>query len=72
MNATTILLLATVVMVSGCQDSGHEETEHHEHDQAPPVELPAAGTPDNLLVIDRGDASRPADYHRTRRSPHGQ
>ena len=52
MNATTILLLAAVVVVFGCQDSGHEETEPHEHDQAPPVELPAAGTPDNLLVID--------------------
>jgi membrane fusion protein, heavy metal efflux system len=53
MNTTVSFLLVVVAVTVGCQDSGHEEGEHHEHATAPAVEFRAAGTPDNLLVIDR-------------------
>jgi cobalt-zinc-cadmium efflux system membrane fusion protein len=52
MNAIVTFLFSLVIMMFGCQDSGHEKDEHHEHAQAPPVEFQAAGTPDNLLSID--------------------
>ncbi len=53
MNTTVSFLLVVVAVALGCQDSGHEEAAHHEHATAPAVEFRAAGTPDNLLVIDR-------------------
>src|SRR4029453_9507992 len=53
MNTTVSFLLVVVAVTLGCQDSGHQEAEHPEHATAPAVEFRAAGTPDNLLVIDR-------------------
>src|SRR5262245_4006903 len=52
MNAIVTLLLVVVAVALGCHNSEHEEAERHEHATAPTVAFRAAGTPDNLVVID--------------------
>ena len=53
MNALVTLLLVSMLVMWGCQDSGHEKDEHNDRAHTSPVELQPAATSDNLLVIDR-------------------